>query len=314
MIQVEQLTKRFPGCTAVDDVSFSVASGEIVGLLGPNAAGKTTTMRILSGFIPATTGRVMVAGFDVMEQSMEARRHIGYMPENVPLYPEMRIDEYLTYRARLKGISGRQVARRVAAVKEQCGLAEAGRRIIGQLSKGYRQRVALADALVHDPDILILDEPTIGLDPNQIREIRELIRGLAGRHTVLLSSHILPEVEMTCGRVLIMNRGRIVASGTPQTLHRMLQGGRIVHLEVRDAGDHFPARLRELPGVTDVQARLLDDEWHHLTIECEPGRDIRPELCRLVANAGGVLRELRAETATLEEVFVHLTREEGLSA
>lgn len=314
MIQVEHLTKRFPGCTAVDDVSFSVASGEIVGLLGPNAAGKTTTMRILSGFIPASTGRVTVAGFDVMEQSMEARRRIGYMPENVPLYPEMRIDEYLTYRARLKGISGRQVARRVAAVKEQCGLAEVGRRIIGQLSKGYRQRVALADALVHDPDILILDEPTIGLDPNQIREIRELIRALAGRHTVLLSSHILPEVEMTCGRVLIMNRGRIVASGTPQTLHRMLQGGRIVHLEVRDAGDHFPALLRELPGVTDVQTRLLDDEWHHLTIECEPGRDVRPELYRLVTNAGGVLRELRAETATLEEVFVHLTREEELSA
>lgn len=314
MIQVEHLTKRFPGCTAVDDVSFSVASGEIVGLLGPNAAGKTTTMRILSGFIPASTGRVTVAGFDVMEQSMEARRRIGYMPENVPLYPEMRIDEYLTYRARLKGISGRQVARRVAAVKEQCGLAEVGRRIIGQLSKGYRQRVALADALVHDPDILILDEPTIGLDPNQIREIRELIRALVGRHTVLLSSHILPEVEMTCGRVLIMNRGRIVASGTPQTLHRMLQGGRIVHLEVRDAGDHFPALLRELPGVTDVQTRLLDDEWHHLTIECEPGRDVRPELYRLVTNAGGVLRELRAETATLEEVFVHLTREEELSA
>ena len=199
---------------AVDDVSFEVARGEIVGFLGPNGAGKTTTMRILACYLPATGGAVNVAGYDVFRDSIEVRRRIGYLPENVPLYPEMRVDEYLNYRARLKGVPPKKRRKRVDEVKGLCGLKDVGRRIIGQLSKGFRQRVGLAESMVHDPDLLILDEPTIGLDPNQIRQVRELIKGLAPRHTILISTHILPEVEMTCQRVLIIHRGRIVASDT----------------------------------------------------------------------------------------------------
>jgi ABC-2 type transport system ATP-binding protein len=310
MIRVEHLTKRFPGCVAVDDVTFAVEAGEIVGLLGPNGAGKTTTMRILAAFIPPTAGRVSVAGFDVFTHSLEARRRIGYLPENVPLYPEMRVDEYLHYRAGLKGLSRRHARRRVEAVKEQCGLADMGRRIIGHLSKGYRQRVGLADALVHDPDVLILDEPTIGLDPNQIREIRELIRGLARRHTVLISSHILPEVEMTCGRVLIMNRGRIAASGTPQMLHGLLHGHRAVRMEARGISPHLLARLRAISGVVHVETHALDDGWTQLTLACDPARDVRADVFQACAGAQAVVRELHAENATLEDVFVQITQDE----
>lgn len=313
MIRVEHLTKRFPGCRAVDDISFEVTQGEIVGLLGPNGAGKTTTMRILAAYIPATSGRVQVAGFDVFTDSVEARRRIGYMPENVPLYPEMRVDEYLMYRARLKGLLGRHARRRVESVKDQCGLTEVGRRLIGHLSKGYRQRVGIADALVHDPDILILDEPTLGLDPNQIREMRELIRGLAEKHTVLISSHILPEVEMTCSRVLIMNRGRIAASGTPQTLYGLLHGHRIVRAEILRAAPSLLQQIASLPGVTSVHTESLTDGWMRLTVECEPSRDLRADIARWVVTAGASLRELRAEVATLEDVFVQLTQQEGVS-
>ncbi len=314
MIRVEHLTKRYPGCRAVDGISFEVASGEIVGLLGPNGAGKTTTMRILAAYIPATSGRVMVAGFDVFSDSIEARRRIGYMPENVPLYPEMRVDEYLLYRALLKGLTRRHARRRVESVKEQCGLTDVGRRLIGQLSKGYRQRVGLADALVHDPDILILDEPTIGLDPNQIREIREMIRGLAQKHTVLISSHILPEVEATCGRVLIMDRGRIAASGTPQTLYGLLHGRRTVHAEVRGASAELLKKAGTLPGVADARWEERPDGWTHLTVECLPSHDPRAELAASLFAGGAMLRELRMEAATLEDVFVQLTQHEETSA
>src|SRR5580693_6300767 len=220
MIEVSNLTKRYAGRTAVNDISFTVAPGEIVGLLGPNGAGKSTTMRILSSFMPATSGTARVAGFDVFHQSEEVRRRIGFMPENNPLYPEMRVREYLKFRARLKGLGWRRSRERVTTVMEQCGLTDVGRRIIGQLSKGYKQRVGLADALVHEPDLIILDEPTIGLDPNQIRSVRQLIKDLGRRHTVLLSSHILPEVEMTCNRVLIMREGRILAADTPENLQK----------------------------------------------------------------------------------------------
>src|SRR5271156_5926913 len=218
MIEVSNLTKRYAGRTAVSDISFSVARGEIVGLLGPNGAGKSTTMRILSCFMPATSGAARVAGFDVFHQSDEVRRRIGFMPENNPLYPEMRVREYLKFRARLKGLGWRRSRERVDTVMEQCGLTDVQKRIIGQLSKGYRQRVGLADALVHEPELIILDEPTIGLDPNQIRSVRQLIKQLGRHHTVLISTHILPEVEMTCGRVLILHEGRILAADKLETL------------------------------------------------------------------------------------------------
>src|SRR5450631_379581 len=222
MIEVSNLTKRYAGRTAVADISFTVARGEIVGLLGPNGAGKSTTMRILSSFLPATSGTVRVAGYDVFHQSEEVRRRIAFMPENNPLYPEMRVHEYLKFRARLKGLGWRRSRERVSTVMEQCGLADVGRRVIGQLSKGYKQRVGLADALVHEPDLIILDEPTIGLDPHQIRSVRQLIKSLAEKHTVLISSHILPEVELTCNRVIIMREGRILAADSPENLQKTM--------------------------------------------------------------------------------------------
>src|SRR5581483_3882600 len=222
MIEVSNLTKRYGGRTAVSDISFSVAQGDIVGLLGPNGAGKTTTMRILSCFMPATSGAVRVAGLDVFDNADEVRRRIGYMPENNPLHQDMRVREYLRFRGRLKGLCRSRCRERAETVIQQCGLGEVGKRIIGQLSKGYRQRVGLADALVHEPELIILDEPTIGLDPSQIRAVRQMIKDLAKRHTVLLSSHLLPEVEMTCRRVLIMREGKILADDTPENLEKGL--------------------------------------------------------------------------------------------
>ena len=208
MIKVENLTKRYAGQTAIQDLNFEVSRGEIMGFLGPNGAGKTTTMRILAGFMPPTSGRASIAGFDVFEKSLQARAHLGYMPENVPLYSDMRVTEYLNYRAALKGVPHRRIAERVGDVKELCGVKDVERKLIGTLSKGYRQRVGLADALLAEPDLLILDEPTIGLDPNQIRQVRELIKNLGRQHTILLSTHILPEVEMTCSRVIIIHKGQ----------------------------------------------------------------------------------------------------------
>src|SRR6516225_602343 len=232
MIEVSHLTKRYAGRTAVDDISFTVARGEIVGLLGPNGAGKSTTMRVLSGFMPATSGTVRVAGFDVFHQSVEVRRRIGFMPENNPLYPEMRVREYLKFRARLKGLGWRRSRARVDTVMAQCGLTDVQQRIIGQLSKGYKQRVGLADALVHEPDLIILDEPTIGLDPNQIRAVRQMIKGLANAHTVLISTHILPEAEMTCNRMVIMYQGTILAADTPENLQRLMSSNSQVLAEI----------------------------------------------------------------------------------
>src|SRR5476649_521200 len=232
MIEVSNLTKRYAGRTAVSDISFTVGRGEIVGLLGSNGAGKSTTMRILSCFLPATSGTVRVAGFDVFREADEVRRRIGYMPENNPLYPEMRVREYLKFRARLKGLGWRRSRERVSTVMEQCGLTDVSRRVIGQLSKGYRQRVGLADALVHEPDLIILDEPTIGLDPHQIRSVRQLIKSLAKKHTVLISTHILPEVEMMCGRVLIMLDGKIRAADTPDNLQSLMAGDSQIIAEI----------------------------------------------------------------------------------
>src|SRR5512140_319219 len=248
MIEVENLTKRYAGRTAVSGISFTVRRGEIVGLLGPNGAGKSTTMRILSCFLPATSGTVKVAGWDVFKESDEVRRRIGYMPENNPLHQDMRVREYLKFRARLKGLGIVRSRQRVDTVMELCGLADVSRRIISQLSKGYKQRVGLADALVHEPELIILDEPTIGLDPNQIRSVRQLIKSLANAHTVLISTHILPEAEMTCNRVVIMFEGKILAADTPENLERSLSANCQVVAEVLAAEQELHECWAQLPG------------------------------------------------------------------
>ena len=310
MIKVEHLTKRYAGFTAVHDLNFEVEKGEIVGFLGPNGAGKSTTMKILSTFMPATSGRATVAGFDVFNQSMEVRRRLGYMPENVPLYLDMRVDEYLQYRAALKEITGSKARERIGDVKELCAIKEVSGRIIGTLSKGYRQRVGLADALLHSPDLLILDEPTIGLDPNQIRQVRDLIRTLGKHHTILLSTHILPEVEMTCSRVLIINKGRIEAADTPENLVRTLRAAGGVTLEAQPAaGDDAIALLGGLPGVKKVQVEPGADGWNLYTLRTDA--DPREAVWQLAADRRWRVRELARRRATLEDVFVEMTGDES---
>jgi ABC-2 type transport system ATP-binding protein len=310
MIRVEHLTKRYGRTVAVQDLSFEVARGEIVGLLGPNGAGKTTTMRILSGYLPPTGGDVEVAGCRVADDSMGVRRRIGYLPENCPLYPDMRVDDYLAFRAALKGVPARDVRRRVEEVETLCDLRDAGRRTIGRLSKGYRQRVGLADALVHDPELLILDEPTLGLDPNQIRQVRTLIRQLAERRTVLLSTHILPEVEMTCRRVLILHRGRLLASDSTDRLRELLRGRARISVEIRGPPDAIEGALREVPGVESLAVER-GGEWHTVRLECAGGTDVQPDVFRRVADRGWLLRELRRDQHSLEDVFVALTCREA---
>ncbi|HEX8678452.1 MAG TPA: ATP-binding cassette domain-containing protein [Chthoniobacterales bacterium] len=306
MIKVENLTKRYAGQTAIQDLSFEVGKGEIMGFLGPNGAGKSTTMRILSSFMPPSSGRASIAGFDVFEQSQQARSHLGYMPENVPLYTEMRVTEYLNYRAALKGVPHRRIAERVGDVKELCGLKDVERKLIGALSKGYRQRVGLADALVHEPDLLILDEPTSGLDPNQIRQVRDLIRNLGKQHTILLSTHILPEVEMTCSRVIIINKGRIEACDTPENLLGEIRTARGVTLEAKVGADDGVEQLKQIAGVRDVAA-AADGEWQTFSLRVESGADVREEVFRLAADRRWSVRELSQRRATLEDVFVELT-------
>jgi ABC-2 type transport system ATP-binding protein len=313
MIEVEHLTKRYHQHTAVEDVSFSVKRGEVVGFLGPNGAGKSTTMRMLTGYLPPTSGRATVAGFDIFTQSLQARERIGYMPENVPLYPEMRVREYLRYRAALKGVKGRRIRDRLTDVMELCGLTGVARQLIGTLSKGYRQRVGLADAMIHDPELLILDEPTIGLDPNQIRSVRELILNLARHHTILLSTHILPEVEMTCSRVLIINRGRVAAADSPQNLrHRLHQSGAVV-LEVQPGSIRDAERqLARLGGFAGVRAEEAGQGWMRFELELEEGvtDDPRVELAEFCRAQGWPLRELSRRAISLEDVFTQLTRSE----
>ena len=306
MIKVENLTKRYAGQTAIKDLSFEVGQGEIMGFLGPNGAGKTTTMRILAGFMPATSGRASVAGFDVFDQSLQARSHLGYMPENVPLYNDMRVTEYLDYRAALKGVPHRRVAERVGDVKELCGLKEVEKKLIGALSKGYRQRVGLADALVAEPDLLILDEPTIGLDPNQIRSVRELIKNLGKQHTILLSTHILPEVEMTCSRVIIIHKGRIEACDTPENLLGQIRQAGGVVVEAKTANDDGAEELKKISGVRDVMAES-DGDWQIFSLRVESGLDVREEIFQLAAARHWTLRELSQRRATLEDVFVEIT-------
>ncbi len=309
MILVEHLTKRYGPHTAIDDVSFEVRRGEILGFLGPNGAGKTTTMRILSGFLPANSGRAVVAGFDVFENPIEVKRRVGYLPEHPPVYTEMTVDSYLRFVARIKGVRS-DLDRKVGNVKERCGLNEHGQRLIKHLSKGFRQRVGLAQALIHDPEVLILDEPTIGLDPKQIIEVRELIRNLGGDHTVILSTHILPEVSMTCERVVIINNGRIAAVDTPANLTSQLGGGRRVELEVSGPPDIIQGALRGVRGVRSVLPQESTADHQRLVVDSEGSEEIRHLLARAVIEAGGELYQLNVAGLTLEEVFLKLTTEE----
>jgi len=299
MIEVENLSKTYSGFRAVQDISFHVKKGEIVGFLGPNGAGKSTTMKVLAGYLPPTDGKIRIAGFDVVTDSIEVRKRIGYMPENVPLYTDMRVNEFLRFRAELKRVTRRKIKERVEAVKELCSLKDVENKIIGTLSKGYRQRVGLADALVHDPDLLILDEPTIGLDPNQIRAVRDLIKDLGQKHTILLSTHILSEVELTCARVLVINRGRIEASDTPANLTKLVRGG-----------GSIVAKLKALPDIEDVEIVLPGEgEWTQAKIFAKPGVDVRENIYGVVRQANWPLRELSRVKATLEEAFVELTQD-----
>ena len=306
MIEVQNLTKRYPTRLAVDDVTFSVRQGEIVGFLGPNGAGKTTTMRVLTGFLPPTAGSARVAGHDVQVDSTAARASLGYLPESAALYPELRVREYLTFRARLEGVSGSQVRTRVAEALDRCLLGEVADRKIDNLSKGFRQRTALAGALVHQPPVLILDEPTIGLDPVQIIKVRETIRDLSRDRAVLLSTHILPEVEAVCDRVLIIDRGRIVAEGRPADLRARLAGAPVVHVSVKGA---VPVRasLEALPGVASVELEETPEETRARVV-CLQGADPREEVFRLAVAQGWILRELSRAAMSLEDVFVRLTR------
>lgn len=307
MIEVVNLTKRYPGFTAVRDISFEVAKGEIVGFLGPNGAGKSTTMRILSGYLPPTSGTVRIAGFDVFEQSIEARSHIGYLPENTPMYHDMRVHEYLRYRAALKGVESSQIKERVGDVLEMCDLLEKERAIIGTLSKGQRQRVGLADAMVHDPDLLILDEPTIGLDPNQIRQVRELIKNLANRRTVLVSTHILPEVEMMCSRVIVIHKGRIRASDTADNLLKQHRSAGEVRLELDGQPDNARDILAAIKGVKDVSEKKLDSG---VLYQLRTDADSEPISAVLQAARDNQwqVRAIERKKPSLEDVFVDLTQ------
>src|SRR5271170_1030105 len=310
MIEVENLTKTYSGFRAVQDISFHVKKGEIVGFLGPNGAGKSTTMKVLAGYLPPTDGRISIAGFDVVTDSIEVRKRIGYMPENVPLYTDMRVNEFLRFRAELKKVPRRNIKERVELVKERAALKDVENKIIGTLSKGYRQRVGLADAMVHDPDLLILDEPTIGLDPNQIRAVRDLIKELGKHHTILLSTHILSEVELTCSRVLVINRGRIEASDTPANLTKLVRGGGSILLEVKAPSSDVIAKLKGVPKVEDVEIILpADGDWTQAKIFAEPGNDVREAVYGVVRQNNWALRELSRVKATLEEAFVELTQD-----
>src|SRR5919197_3191738 len=306
MIEVHNLTKHYGPVTAIRDVSFTVAPGEIVGFLGPNGAGKSTTMRILACFMPASSGTARVAGHDVFRESLEVRRRIGYLPENVPLYTDLRVGPYLDFVAEVKGVGRAERRRRVAEVMERCLITDVQHRLIGRLSKGYRQRVGLAQAFLADPEVLILDEPTIGLDPKQITEIRALIRSLAGQHTLILSTHILPEVSMVCDGVIIINRGRIVAQGTESELVEQVFPTSRVELEVAGPTGEVLAALRALPAVTQVEPVQSRDGGTAFIVESPRDRDVRPELVKLVLSRGLALKELHQVGMSLEEVFIRV--------
>ncbi len=319
MIKVEGLTKRYARTVAVDNISFEVEKGQIVGFLGPNGAGKTTTMRILTCFLPPSEGKANVAGFDVQEHPMEVKRRIGYLPETPPVYPEMDVTEYLDFCGRLKGISSADIKRRVDDSIAKCALGDVRAKIIGKLSKGYRQRVGLAQAIIHNPDVLILDEPTSGLDPKQIIEIRDLLKSLAGDHTIILSTHILPEVEQSCERVIIISRGRVVAMDTVANLTNRMRGSEAIAIEI-EASSGTPTvssaqqRLEQVSGVSRVVAKEPRDGRLRYEVESLQGRQIRADLARSVVNAGWNLSELAGIGSSLEDIFLQLTGTDSKTA
>jgi ABC-2 type transport system ATP-binding protein len=314
MIEVEGLTKRYGRATAVDGVSFRVEKGEVLGFLGPNGAGKTTTMRILTCYLPPTEGAARVAGHDVFKEPIEVKKRVGYLPETPPLYPDMTVRDYLDFCAKIKGVAPNERGARIGDAIEKCRVGEVRTTLIGKLSKGYRQRVGLAQAILHNPDVLILDEPTAGLDPKQIIETRELIRGLAGSHTVVLSTHILPEVSMTCGRVVIINKGRVVAEDTPENLTHRLRGAGTLRVEVRGDQQEVLDAVKAVPGVLAVQPRAGHGDVVVLDVEAEAGKDVRADLARSLVHGGYGLLGLQQMGMSLEEIFLHLTTTEAADA
>ena len=310
MIEVQHLTKRYGPVTAVNDVSFTVERGEILGFLGPNGAGKTTTMRVLTGYMPPSEGKAIVAGYDVLEQPIEAKRRTGYLPETPPLYPDMTVREYLTFVARIKGVPRKESKSRIGGMMQKMRIDDVADRPCGKLSKGYRQRVGLAQAMLHNPDVLILDEPTAGLDPKQIIETRELIKGLAGDHTIILSTHILPEVSQTCQRVVIINKGKVVAVDTPDNLTSRLRGSETMYLQVDAQGADAAAVLQRVAGVKRVAVADTKQQIVGFEIDSETGHDVRRELAAAVVGRGWGLLEMRPMRMSLEEIFLHVTTED----
>ena len=314
MISVNQLTKAYGHVLAVDQVSFEVPRGQIVGFLGPNGAGKSTTLKMLTCYLPPTSGTASVNGYDIFHQSQQVREHLGYLPENTPLYTEMKVEEYLDFRGRLRGMDREARRKRIDYVVERCWLQAVRKRVIGHLSKGYRQRVGLADALLHNPAVLILDEPTVGLDPTQIRETRKLIRDLGGDHTVLLSTHILPEVEAICDRAIVIARGRIAAQGTPEELRQSRRLAARVLVECKGPAREVEAALSRVSGVAKVEGVNMDGgDRHYVSFAVRPreGQDVREEVASTVIRHGWPLREVRLEHATLEEFFVQVTAQQA---
>ena len=310
MIEVQHLTKRYGRVTAVEDVNFRVERGEILGFLGPNGAGKTTTMRILTGYMPATEGKAIVAGFDVFDQPIEAKRRTGYLPETPPLYHDMTVADYLSFVAKIKGVPPGERKERIKSIMVKTRIDDVASKLCSRLSKGYKQRVGLAQALIHNPDVLILDEPTAGLDPKQIIETRQLIKGLAGDHTIILSTHILPEVSQTCQRVVIINKGRVVAVDTPDNLTARLRGSETLYVQVDAGGTDALASLGRVAGVTRVVEADRRNSIVGYEVESEQGRDIRRDLARTVVTSGWGLLELRPMRMSLEEIFLSLTTED----
>lgn len=314
MIEVENLTKRYGPTLAVSDVTFQVQKGEVLGFLGPNGAGKTTTMRILTGFLTPSEGKVRVAGYDVADNPLDAKRHTGYLPELPPVYPDMTVNEYLAFVGRIKGVARKDLKTRVREVAEKCAVTDVISRQIGKLSKGYRQRVGLAQALIHNPDVLILDEPTAGLDPKQIIETRELIRNLAGQHTVILSTHILPEVSKTCQRVVVISQGQLVAAGTPDELIRRLQGFGTVLLTAEGPAAEMQAALERVTGVNFVEPKEAAESRVTYEVHSEKEKDVRAELARAIVESHWKLLELKSSGMSLEDIFLKLTTKDASEA
>ncbi len=310
MIEIKNLTKKYGRFTAVKDLSFEVGKGQVVGFLGPNGSGKTTTLRMLTGYLPPTSGTASIAGFDIYKDSIKARAQIGYMPENVPLYDDMRVKEYLMFRAQLKGLKGSKARSHLTEVLETCGLTHMRKRMIKTLSKGYRQRVGLADALINKPQLLVLDEPTNGLDPNQIRSIRKLIKKLGETHTILVSSHILSEVEMIADYIVIIDGGQIKASDTPQNLINGMRSAGKVTLEIKGEGETINKALERLDHVKKVTTTELENGWNKMNILCDSGTDTRERISEMALQYGWPIRTLHRRKGTLEDVFVELTRKD----